>query len=89
MLLELNPTRRTNELDLNHAQLAFTRKRAQKNARSIDLAYRVDKARSRSEGGTGLGLAIVKHIVENHGGHVEVESQEGCGTTFRVELPTR
>lgn len=49
--------------------------------------YRVDKARSRSEGGSGLGLAIVKQIVEAHGGKVGVASLEGRGATFWFDLP--
>jgi two-component system phosphate regulon sensor histidine kinase PhoR len=35
----------------------------------------------------GLGLTIVKAIAEGHGGNVSVESEEGVGTTFRIELP--
>jgi signal transduction histidine kinase len=37
--------------------------------------------------GTGLGLMIVQRIVRAHGGHIEVESQVGRGTTFRLWLP--
>lgn len=39
--------------------------------------------------GSGLGLAIVKTIVEAHGGRVEVESEEGKGSTFRIFIPVR
>ena len=49
--------------------------------------FRVDKARSRDAGGAGLGLAIVKSICAAHGGEVEVESAEGRGSRFKVELP--
>jgi heavy metal sensor kinase len=49
--------------------------------------YRVDKARSRQMGGAGFGLSISKAIVTAHGGQVRVESFEGQGSRFLVELP--
>jgi signal transduction histidine kinase len=52
--------------------------------RLFDRFYRVDKGRSRKQGGTGLGLSIVKHIVDLYGGTIEVESNLGYGTTFRI-----
>lgn len=49
--------------------------------------YRVDKARSRASGGSGLGLSIVKAICTAHGAEISVSSEEGQGSSFRVELP--
>jgi two-component system phosphate regulon sensor histidine kinase PhoR len=61
---------------------------AQDLPRLTERFFRVDKARSRALGGTGLGLAIVKHIVQAHGGWLEITSSVGRGTTARFALPT-
>ncbi|MEY5151728.1 MAG: hypothetical protein RLZZ551_277 [Actinomycetota bacterium] len=54
--------------------------------RIFERFYRVDRARSRGTGGTGLGLSIVRHVMNNHGGWVNVTSQEGEGSTFVLTL---
>lgn len=55
--------------------------------RLTERFYRVDGSRSRETGGTGLGLSIVKHVVQRHGGELDVESELGKGSTFRIRLP--
>jgi len=54
--------------------------------RLTERFYRVNVAASRDAGGTGLGLAIVKHIMARHRGRLEIESQPGKGSTFRLIL---
>jgi signal transduction histidine kinase len=53
----------------------------------FDKFYRVKSPQTRQVIGTGLGLPIVKSVVEAHRGAIEVESQVGVGSTFRVLLP--
>ena len=48
--------------------------------------YRVDKARSRSQGGAGLGLALCKQIVGLHSGSIHFASEPGKGTRVTVTL---
>lgn len=55
--------------------------------RVFERFYRVDHGRGRETGGTGLGLAIVRHVAHNHGGRVGVESREGEGSKFTLQLP--
>jgi two-component system phosphate regulon sensor histidine kinase PhoR len=55
--------------------------------RLTERFYRVDGSRSRETGGTGLGLSIVKHVMQRHGGQLEVESEPGHGSCFRLIVP--
>jgi len=49
--------------------------------------YQADSSISRKYGGSGLGLAITKKIIELQGGHIDVQSVEGKGTTFNFKIP--
>ena len=55
--------------------------------RVTERFYRVDGSRSRDTGGTGLGLSIVKHVVQRHGGELEVRSEPGQGSSFKLHFP--
>lgn len=56
----------------------------------FDRFRQADSSTRRKFGGLGLGLSIVKHLLEAHGGTIEVESAgQNCGATFTIQLPIR
>lgn len=55
--------------------------------RIFERFYRVESSRSRQQGGSGLGLSIVKHVAVAHGGEINVESELGKGSVFRLRVP--
>lgn len=60
---------------------------AEHRARIFERFYRLDEGRSRDTGGVGLGLAIARWAVEANGGRIELESEVGKGSIFRIVLP--
>lgn len=56
-------------------------------SRIFDRFHRVESARGRTFEGSGIGLALVKELVALHGGSIHVDSKEGRGTTFKIEVP--
>lgn len=57
--------------------------------RLTERFYRVDPGRARQHGGSGLGLAIVKHVLQRHSARLDIESEEGKGSTFACHFPRR
>ncbi len=55
--------------------------------RLTERFYRVDRGRSRESGGTGLGLAIVKHVLLRHQATLDIQSEPGAGSEFRITFP--
>ena len=58
-------------------------------ARIFDEFQQVDSSITRQKGGTGLGLSISRRLIEAHGGHIDVLSTPGTGSTFNIVLPVR
>ncbi len=62
---------------------------AEHQKRIFDEFQQVDNSSTRQKGGTGLGLSISRRLVQAHGGHIDVHSSMGGGSTFNIVLPIR
>jgi two-component system phosphate regulon sensor histidine kinase PhoR len=60
---------------------------AQEQSRIFEKFYRSRSADTERVAGTGLGLTVVQHVVQAHGGRVELQSAPGRGSTFSIRIP--
>jgi two-component system, OmpR family, phosphate regulon sensor histidine kinase PhoR len=72
------------ELEVSDSGIGIAREHL---SRLTERFYRVDGSRSRDTGGTGLGLSIVKHVAQRHGGEIDVQSEPGKGSSFKLVFP--
>ncbi len=72
--------------DINISDTGIGIPEAQK-SKIFDRFYQVDGSHTREQEGTGIGLSLTKELVELHKGIIQVESQEGKGTTFTIRIP--
>ncbi|MDX6554868.1 MAG: hypothetical protein QOD86_1063 [Miltoncostaeaceae bacterium] len=84
--VDLRTARRGRQVELEVADTGMGISPADQ-LRLFERFYRTGAATGQSIPGTGLGLAITKMIVEAHGGRIDVQSEEGRGSTFQVVLP--
>jgi signal transduction histidine kinase/ligand-binding sensor domain-containing protein/DNA-binding response OmpR family regulator len=72
------------EISISDTGMGIAKERLDK---IFDRFYQVDGSHTRENEGTGIGLSLTKELVELHKGKIEVESEYGKGTTFKVLLP--
>lgn len=60
---------------------------ASEHGRIFDRFYQAPQAATFAQRGTGIGLALTRELIECHGGHISVQSEEGFGSVFTVVLP--
>jgi two-component system phosphate regulon sensor histidine kinase PhoR len=81
----------TARADERHVRMAVSDKgigiARREHRRIFDKFYRSNELLSSDVEGSGLGLAIVRHVVQAHGGRVELESEPGKGSTFTLVIP--
>jgi signal transduction histidine kinase len=86
--LRLEVSRRGDEVRVAVTDLGIGIAKAEQK-KIFDKFYRAEDSLVHETKGSGLGLPLVRHIMEAHGGSVEVESAPGRGSTFTLVLPVK